>query len=276
MAMQDSPSARLLGMELRDLRLHRGKTGDQAAATLRCSPSRISRLESGDRPPDHDQLRLLMNLYRVPPGDQDRLRRLRDDGARERLAGDRLDQDIVTELLAWAPSTVPVPLTTELYARAVTASARRVRRYTPSQIKRLARAGTGWQDRLRGDTGGDDRPGLGLTCVLDEAVLRRRRGATSAMAGQLDRLSQLAALPGVTILILPFDVDGPAFGPFTIYSYGNEDLTDTLLLDGPAGAERIIDERVVTDYRYAFEELAAAAADPDTSAALIKQAADSW
>jgi transcriptional regulator with XRE-family HTH domain len=273
-----SPSTRLIGIELRDWRLRRGKSGDQAAATTRVSPSLISRMENGHRPPDPDCLRLLMNLYQVPAAERDRLQLIRDAAAAEHLGGDRLDQDLVTEILAWAPLTVPEALTTELYARAVTKSLRRVRRYTPSEMKRQARAGAAWQPRLRGEADNPDSPPevLELSCVLSEAVLHQRRGATSAMVSQLDLLAQLAALDTVDLRVLPFDADGPAFGPYTLYSYGNEDLTDVVLLEGPAGTERIIDERTVTDYRLAFEELMAVVPDRDTSAVMIKQAAGHW
>lgn len=279
-----SPSTRLLGIELRDWREHRRKSGDQAAATGRVSPSLISRMENGHRPPDPDVLRLLMNLYQVPDDERERLRHIRDAAAREHHAGSRLDQDLVTELLAWAPLTVPEPLMTPLYARAVTRSLRRVRRYTPSEIKRMTRAGEAWQARLRRQDGEDDRepggiepaPQLEISCVLSEAVLHQRRGATSVMTGQLDLLGQLAALPAVDMRVMPYDVDGPASGPFSLYSYGNDDLTDVVLLDTPAGTERIMDERAVTDYRLAFEELAAVVADPETSAGMIKTAADRW
>lgn len=266
-------------MELRDWRERRGKNGDQAALTLRVSPSWISRMEGGTRPPDTDQLRLLLNLYRVPEPDRPRLERLRASAFHERLAGGRLDQLIVTELIIWAPDVVPLPLRTELYARAIIAASRQVRRPLPSEIKREARAGAEWQARLRGEIDeADPEPDgpLELSCVLDEAVLRRRRGATSVMTAQLDLLVQLAALPGADIRVLPFDADGPALSPFTYHSYGNEDLTDVVLLEGPQGTDRITDERVVADYRYAYTELAAYAATPDVSAAMIKQAADSW
>lgn len=278
MAIADSPSCRLLAMELREWRERRGKTGDQVALTLRVSPSLISRLEKAHRPPSEDQLRLLLNMYRVPEEDRPRLSRLRIDAARERLAGPLLDQEIVTALSCWAPDAVPVPLRTELYARAIIAAVRQVRRPTPSEIKRDARAGAAWQARLRGETEADEpapEP-LTLDCVMDEALLRRRRGATSAMEGQFRLLAALADLPGADLRVLPFDVDAPALGPFTLYSYGNDDLTDVVLLEGPAGVTRISDERTVTDYRYAYAELLNAAADKDTSAAMIKQAADTW
>lgn len=270
-----SPSTRMLGIELKDWRQRRRRSGDQAAVTCRVSPSLISRMERGHRPPSDDLLRLLLNLYQVPEPERGRLRSLRAAAAAEHLAGERADQDLVTEMLAWAPITVPAPLTTELYARAVTQSLRRVRRYTPTEIKQLARAGVEWQSRLTGPEDGDD-PQLEVRCILDEAVLRRRCGPTSAMAGQLDLLTRLAALPSVDLRVRTFDLDGPATGPFSLYGYGNDDLTDVVMVEGPAGTERIMDERTVTDYRLAFEEMLAAVPDRETSAVMIKQAAESW
>lgn len=273
-----SPSARLLARELREHRERRGITGDTAAARLKWSPSKISRFDRARVLPPADDLERLIKLYRVPADDAARLRDLRAAAAAGRdLTGPGRDPGI-TELLIWAPDVIPAALRTEAYARAVMASVRRVRRYTPSEIKAEIVTDRLIQARLRGDPPDDDHPPLprlGLAVVLDEAVLTRRRGGPGVMTAQLGQLAALAELDCADVRVLPLDADGPAFGAFTYWGF-QVDAADAVLLTSPSGTEQVTADRQVTDYRFAFEELTGAAADPEESAAMIKRAADRW
>jgi transcriptional regulator with XRE-family HTH domain len=279
MAAENS-SARLLGAELRGWRDRRGLTGDAVAGRLRWSPSKVSRGETATtrliRAADLDKL---IVLYRIPPEDADRLRGLRE------AAADGLDmtgpgQDPrIAELLIWAPDVFPSAFRTELYARALIRAMRRIRRYTPSEIKAEITADRDLQARLRGDRAadndGDPLPRLPVTCVLDEAVLTRRRGATSVMEGQLGRLEEMARLGGVEIHVLPLEADGPTSAPFALHGYDDESA-DTVLLTSPSGTEYVTDEKAVTSYRFLHEDLVGAAADVEETLAIIKQARGRW
>jgi transcriptional regulator with XRE-family HTH domain len=265
-----SPAARLLGEELRIARLRRGKNAGQVAPALGVSPSWMSRLEHGRRPPPAALLDTMLRIYRIPEPDAARLRALRDRAAAEH---DAADLATTAELSIWEAGVIPPALRTEAYARAVLAAQRRVLRLPPSQIKAAIAADRDWQARLRGE---EDTEPLGLSCVLDEAVLTRRRGPTSAMAGQLDHLAALARLACVSVRILPLDADGPAFGSFTVAGYDDEDMAGTVLLAGPAGVQHVTEGQAVEGYRLLFEELQSAAADEEESAAIIKCAADRW
>lgn len=276
-----SPAGRLLAIELRAHREARALTGDRAAGVLGVSPSKISRMEntrSGHfRPPGPDTLEQLLKLYRVPAGDHARLRDLC-----LRAGTEITDHDVAAEVLIWSLDAVPPLLRTEIYARAVIRSLRRIRRTAPTGIKAELAADRTWQARLRGDAGdlaqpdgAGPLPPLRLACVLDESVLRRLRGSTSVMSGQLDQLDRLSRLPSVDLRITADDADAPALGPFTLFGYG-DDFTDTVLLAGPDGTTRILDDKVVTEYRLAFEEIQAAAADTEESRALIKLHAGQW
>jgi hypothetical protein len=265
------PSARLLARELREWRTRRRLIARRAAATLRVSTSRIHSIERSTNRSliGEAELEALLKLYQVPGGDQDRLRELRAAAVAE-YREFMQDYDLAVEVLAWAPGSVPLQLRTDLYTRAVLASVRRVRQIPPSQVKAEIRAAQEWQARLRGE---EDMPPLTLTCVLDESVLQRRRGPTSAMAGQI---AHLASLPGTDVRVLPLDADGPSFDPFTLLGFGDE-MADVVLLDSPAGSTRIADDDEVTyKYRDAFGELLRSAADKAESAAIIKAAADRW
>jgi hypothetical protein len=65
----------------------------------------------------------------------------------------------------------------------------------------------------------EDEP-LRLAAVIDESVLLRPAGGPATMAGQLDRLVDLAGRPNVDLRVLPLDagVFAAAFGSFTVLS----------------------------------------------------------
>lgn len=67
---------RELGTFLRTLRLGHGLTVEQVAGELRCSPSRVSRLETGQRSATFRDVRILCRLYGV--SDETQLAHLRD------------------------------------------------------------------------------------------------------------------------------------------------------------------------------------------------------
>jgi transcriptional regulator with XRE-family HTH domain len=273
-----SPPLRLLGAELRAARELCGWSGDHVASRLRWSPSKISRIENARalvRPSDLEQM---IRLYRIRPDAAERLRGLRDAAAlgRER-PGPGQDPGII-ELLYWAPFVVPQALRTEHCARALMQSVRRLRRYTPSQIKGEIINDRRLQARIRREqaAGEDPLPPLRLACVLDEAVLSRRRGPTSVMTAQLDHLTAMARIPGVELRVLRLDADGPAIdSAFTILGY-EEEAGDAVLLAGPTGIVDVTDDQEVTNYRFAFEDLYAASIDVEASLELVKQAADKW
>lgn len=268
------PATRLLARDLAHWRNHRRITLDRAAATLKCSPARISRLEHGYRQITIGELGQLIALYRADDDTAGRMRELHRQSLHEIYAGLR-DHELAAEVLAWAVIDIPLPLRAEPYARAVLASVRRVRQFAATQIKDQMFTIRDWQERLRGDN--PDAPPLTLTCLLDESVLTRLRGSTSAMTAQMDLLAALAALDTTTIRIVPHtEPAAPAFGPFTLLGFDDE-LADIVLTEGPGGTTRLAgDDRAAMAHRDAFTDLAAAACPPEESAVLIKAAADRW
>ena len=278
MTFPASPSLRLLGAELRAHRERCGWTGDRVAALLKWSPSKVSRVENTRTLIRRSDLDAMIRLYRIRPDQAARLHGLRDAAVLGRERPGPGQDPGITELLYWAPFVVPPALRTEACARALMQSVRRLRRYTPSLIKAEIITDRELQARVRGD--GQDAqpplPPLRLSCVLDEAVLRRRRGATSVMTAQLDQLTTMSRTPGVEVRVLPLDADGPAIDTaFTLLGY-EDNAGNAVLLTSPAGTVEVTGDDEVRDYRFAWEDLAAAAADVEESLALIKHAADRW
>ena len=129
-----TPRSRRLGRELRRLREARDWTLDAAATQLQCSPSRVSRIESGDIKARPGDVMELLVAYGVPLEGEPAAsllalaRELRVSGWWQRM--DALSSRYATfiayeteavELRNFEPTLVPGLLQTEAYARAVSA-----------------------------------------------------------------------------------------------------------------------------------------------------------
>ena len=204
-----SPTVRRreLGALLRTLRNQNGLTVEQAAEQLLCSPSKVSRMETGHGAATPRDIRDLCNLYAVTDqAERDRLMKL----AREsKLQGWWQSYDLTyatyvgleAEAVAisdFQSSVVPGLLQTPDYARAGHEGT--MPRLTNEQIEMQIQAKLTRQSLLT-----QANP-LTFRAVMDEAVLRRVVGGPQVMGKQLDRLIEVARLPNVTLQIIPFTV----------------------------------------------------------------------
>ena len=204
-----SPTVRRreLGALLRALRNQNGLTVEQAADQLLCSPSKVSRMETGHGAATPRDIRDLCNLYAVTDqAERDRLMKL----AREsKLQGWWQSYDLTyatyvgleAEAVAisdFQSSVVPGLLQTADYARA--GHEAYLPRLSNEQIEMQIKAKLTRQSLLT-----QANP-LTFRAVMDEAVLRRVVGGPRVMGKQLDRLIEVARLPNVTLQIIPFAV----------------------------------------------------------------------
>lgn len=190
---------------LRGLRNERGLTVDQVAAELLCSPSKVSRLETGQRGATLRDIRDLCNLYGVTEAaDRERLMTLAREGKQQGW-WQSYDLDYATyvgleeaavALSYYQSSIVPGILQTRGYARAV--HERGFQEYPPGRIDEHVDVRIHRQRLLTRD------PPLQVSVVLDEAVLHREVGGPAVMSQQLQYLTEVAKLPSVTIQVIPF------------------------------------------------------------------------
>lgn len=196
---------RELGVLLRGRRLRRGLTVEQVAEHLECSPSKISRMETGHRGVTARDVRDLCDLYGIT-----------DEAERDRLLGLARESrqpawwqsyDLpysmyvgleaeATAIGDFQSSVVPGLLQTAEYARAGHLGAFPL--LSPEDIERRIEAKLTRQQLLA-------KPGgPAFSAVLDEAVLHRLTGGAKVMRGQLDKLLQVSGLPNITIQVIPF------------------------------------------------------------------------
>ena len=118
---------------------------------------------------------------------------------------------------------------------------------------------------------------LQVWAILDEAVLRRLVAGPTVMHAQLARIQEIAALPNVTLQVLPFDTGahasmGTSFELLQFPEPGDtaivyiEDQTSSQYLEAAADIER---------YTLVFDHLRASALSPQRSMEFTGQVADS-
>lgn len=209
MAEARSPTVRRLelGVWLRTLRAEHGLTVEQVAEQLLCSPSKISRMETGQRSATLRDVRDLCALYGISDqAERDRLMTLARE-AREsawwQSYGLEYSNYVGYEAEAisirdFQSSVVPGLLQTADYARANHEGW--MPRLSSDEIARKIEAKLTRQKIL-----GQSSPPA-FAAVLDEAVLHRLVGGPDVMRAQLDRLVEAASQPNITIQVIPFTV----------------------------------------------------------------------
>jgi transcriptional regulator with XRE-family HTH domain len=281
-APRPSPTARRrkLAAALRQLREDQHLSCADAGAAVGWSESKVSRIETGRvglRQPD---LESLLDLYQVGGEERTALLALRRQATHRGWWHSYADalpkwfddyvglEDGAKTKLIYDNQLVPGLMQTHDYAAAITKAARPWA--DDDEVERQLAARATRQAVL---TMADP---LQVWAVLDEAALRRTVGGAAVMGAQLRRLAELAALPNVTVQVLPFDVGahasmgtsfnllhfpGPGESPIVYI----EDHTSSQYLESAADVER---------YTLVFDHLRASALPPGQSAAFIRQAAD--
>ena len=109
--------------------------------------------------------------------------------------------------------------------------------------------------------------------VIDEAALRRPIGGRQVMRAQLKHLLEAAALPHVTIQVVPFRRGGHAAagGSFTILRFAAPDLPDVVYLEHLTSALYLDDLRDVDHYMEVMNVLSAEPHPPTATTRFLKE-----
>ena len=266
---------RELGALLRARRQELGLTVEQVAERLEFSPSKVSRLETGQRGATARDVRDFCDLYGVSDGgERERLVNLAREGKQQGWwQSYDLDFSTYVDLEAAAVSTryflsvvIPGLLQTADYARAIHEAW--VPEISPERIDELVRVRLMRQELLRRE------PPLAISAIFDEAALHRVVGGPSTMRSQLRQLIELAQVPNVTIRIIPYAVGAHIAleSTFRILEF-DDPARDVVFVEGLVG--RIYLERAqdVARYSEVFERLTEIALSPQESIELMVQTA---
>lgn len=263
---------RELGALLRALRNAQGLTVEQVAERLLCSPSKISRMETGQRGATLRDVRDLCEIYGVT--DESRAAYLMELARESKQQGwwQSYDLDYATyvgleeaavSLRYFQSSIIPGILQTPAYARAMHEGG--FQEYPPGRIDEHVDVRMRRKRLLTRD------PPLQVSVVLDEAVLYRVVGGPAVMAEQLNHLAELAKLPSVTIQVIPFSAGAhPAMDSmFDILDFGESATPSLVYVEGLMGLLYLERTQDISRYALVFELLHAAALTPKESIELI-------
>lgn len=271
-------AARLrLGAQLRQLRQAAGLTRQDAAAAIRSSASKITRLELGRTAIKPRDLADLLDMYGADPAGQDSMMALARIGNNRgwwREYGDAVPGRQVTHLdleqsasmiRGYEPRFIPELLQTPEYARALLTSmsgdldADRTERQLAVLLRR--------QQILHRE----DPPHVWT--VIDEGALRRLIGGPTVMRAQLGHLIDITRLGHVNIQVLRFRAGGHAAcrGPVELLRFAGDQLPDVVCLEYLAGAVYPSQPTKLACYWDILNQLATQADPPIASTLTIEQ-----
>jgi transcriptional regulator with XRE-family HTH domain len=268
---------RRLAAELRRLRERAEMTLEQAASQVEWSVAKLSRVETARVGINLADLRYLLKIYDVT---DERVEELVSLARRARMRGwwesyaDTLPSDYASyigleseaaSLRCFDALTLNGLLQTTDYAREVI-RASLMALSPPGEVERRVEVRTTRQRVLNREL----NP-LRLWTVIDEAVLRRLVGSAHVMKAQGDRLLELAALPNVTVQVLPTGVGAhPATtGTFSILEFPEPQDADVVYLETLTANIFVEDDAQAYRYALAFDHLRAMALGPEESKTFI-------
>jgi transcriptional regulator with XRE-family HTH domain len=281
MARGYSPTVRRrrLAAELRRLRDLAQLTIDEVGEKLECSASKISRIETGHVGVTPRDVRDMLELYGVRDDELEALVQLSREARKkgwwhaysEVFTGSFVGlESEAASLRAYQALLVPGLLQTQDYTRAV------VKAFRPdSPEAEIDRRIAGRQERQRLLVDADPPQ---YWAVIDEAVLARPVGGRAVMRAQLERLLQVAALPNVTLQVMPFSAGAHAGmeGPFLILGFPEQADPDVVYVENTTSGAYLEDPSTILRYTMMFDHLRADALGPDDTLRRISAAADGY
>jgi transcriptional regulator with XRE-family HTH domain len=279
MARGPSPTVRRrrLASELRRLREAAELTIDEVGEKLECSASKISRIETGHVGVTPRDVRDMLEVYGIEDDEREALVQLSREARKkgwwhaynEVFTGSfvGLESD-ASSLHTHQALLVPGLLQTEDYMHAV------IRAIRPdaeeADVERRVTARVTRQKLLT-----DAHPPE-YWAVIDEAVLHRTVGGPEIMRAQLAHLVELAALPHVTLQVVPFAAGAHAGMecPFLILGFPEQADPDVVYVENTTSGVYLEQPSDVHRYTLMFDHLRAAALRPDDTAAMVERAAD--
>ncbi|NUS43596.1 MAG: helix-turn-helix domain-containing protein [Mycobacteriaceae bacterium] len=258
-----------LGGQLRQLREKRGISREAAGEAIRGSHAKISRLELGRTGFKERDIRDLLTLYGVT--DPEERESLLDLAYQANQPGwwhrysDLLPswfetylglEQAASKIRTYEAQFVPGLFQTADYARSVVTLSHR-----DADTDRRVTLRTRRQEVL-------DRPHPPqVWAVIDESALRRAVGSASVMREQIQHLMKLAALPHVTIQVLPYSAGGhpAAGGSFTMLRFPEPELPDIVYVEQLTSALYLDKRQDLELYLSVMDSLCVQAAQPHTT-----------
>jgi hypothetical protein len=258
----DLPAVRAFAAELAAWRRDAGSSKIELAETLGYTPQLIGQFEASKNIPskkfaeDADthfetngvfmRLWKLINetrhLAALPPG-------FNDFVAREGAA---------TTMHVFEPSVIKGIFQTREYAYELMRAGR-----SPEEIEQLVAKRMDRQEILN-----QPEPPR-IVAIFDEVAIRRTIGDHEVMRGQIQRLTEVAELPNVTLQIVPNGKGAypGLMGAFTILGF--DDSPEAVYAEGHVGGQITADRPIVREYKLRYDLIRGAAVSADESLKLL-------
>lgn len=268
---------RQLGAALRQLREAAKISMDEAAAHLDRSRSGISQMETGRTAPRKPDLESLLRLYGADDQTATALEELRREGSKRGWWSTYKLPDFLADLVGLEDDAtrervvelelIPALLQTPDYAKMVHV----VGPHSPpaTEIERRVAVRMQRQQRLV-----DTEP-LEFSAVISEAALIRAAAQTDVGPDQLRRLISDAALPNVSLRVLPLrsGLHGSMSGSFTVLEFAPGVALRAAYQEYAVGGHLVDDQDVVRLLSDLHDKLRSKALGDDESLALITEMA---
>jgi transcriptional regulator with XRE-family HTH domain len=279
-AADRSPTLRRreLASQLRDLRKQSGRTVEEVARELLCSPPKISRIETGVRPASLRDVRDLCTIYGVDDSLRDRLMGLAreakqqgwwnkyEDIAIDRLIGLEIE---AAQISSYESCVIPWMFQTREYARAV------IRGSLPRIADHILDERVAARIRRQEIITRESPPHF--WSLADESSLRRRVGSSQVMRDQLEAMVGLAAAPNMTLQVVPFALGAhPGLDNTFEFLEFQSGQPPVVYLENMAGGLYLESASDVDRYKEALMHLRAGALDPESSISLIEQVRETF
>lgn len=264
-----------LAAELRQLRIAAGLGGIEAGRRAGISQSKISKIENQILRPSPDDVRVLCQVYSVPPERARDLARLADSlrsetveprrvtlsrGAHNMQRRIRRIEASASLLRSFQPCMIIGLLQTEAYARlvfGVSSSGPDTDRAVAARLDRQA--------TLRDQV-------LRAVLIMTEGALRWQAGSPQVMIEQLDAIAAVAERPNVGVGIIPYTTAVTVFPRHGFHLYDS----DAVIIGTETGTATIVDNEDIASYEQLFVRLEQHAAIGDAARAVLARVADDY
>ncbi|WTJ68679.1 helix-turn-helix transcriptional regulator [Streptomyces niveus] len=272
-----------LGSELRQIRLKAGLTSTQVVRKLLWSPSKLTRLETGDNATvEPSDIMALCQIYQV---DEETADQLKEYAAVTKTRREWWQSTVFRPILGpgakailglessasvvhtYQSEYVPGLLQTPEYVRVLHQHAHGGR--PDEDIDRMVELRMTRQKALRRE------PPLKYVVVISEAVLLRQVGGPSVMRAQLARIIKAASEPNIKVQVVPFKagVHRSMNGAFTTFRFRDDTALKPIVhLEHLADHWVLRREPDVELYEDAFNDLQTLSPGPQESLSLIRKA----
>jgi transcriptional regulator with XRE-family HTH domain len=278
---RSSPTVRRrrLAAELRKLRKDAGKTREQVAEFVGCSPVTVTRIESAQSAPRLADTARMLEFYGITGQRREVLLALCAE-ARKRGWWHQFSGAIpawfevyvglegeVSEIRSYQSEAIDGRLQTEAYARALMLADVEVP--TQEELDRRVAVRLKRQEQMMGEDGPK------MWVVLNEGTLRRTVGGPDTMREQLEHLTGISRANRTVIQVLTFAAGAhPGMdGSFEILRFPELADPDAVYVQYRRGSIYLEESADVAAYADLFDHLRARALGPDESRTLIERIA---